>query len=109
MGNVTKPDWPYGIGRDRYGLWVSFLISDVVLRMRWIPPGQFVMGSPETEAGRYDVEKRHQVTITKGFWLFDTPVPQSLWKAVMDENPSRFQSSERPVEQVSWDGCGRFF
>lgn len=37
-----------------------------------------------------------------GLWLFDTPVTQALWSAVMGENPSRFQSLERPVEQVSW-------
>jgi formylglycine-generating enzyme required for sulfatase activity len=48
------------------------------------------------------------VLITQGFWLFDTPCVQALWQAVMDENPSRFQSPDRPVELVSWDDVQAF-
>jgi formylglycine-generating enzyme required for sulfatase activity len=51
---------------------------------------------------------RHPVLITQGFWLFDTPCVQALWQAVMDENPSRFQSPDRPVELVSWDDVQAF-
>jgi formylglycine-generating enzyme required for sulfatase activity len=61
------------------------------------------MGSPEDEPGRYDNEgPRHQVTLTEGFWLFDTPCTQALWQAVMGNNPSYFKSPTRPVENVSW-------
>lgn len=35
----------------------------------YIEPGKFMMGSPETEADRYDDEKQHEVTIKKGFWI----------------------------------------
>ncbi len=56
---------------------------------------------------------QHQVTISNGFWLFDTPVTQALWLAVTGENPSKFQSADlpssgRPVEQVSWNDCQDF-
>ena len=51
---------------------------------------------------------RHEVTLTQGFWLFDTPCTQALWQAVMGENPSRFQRPDRPVEQVSWDETQAF-
>jgi formylglycine-generating enzyme required for sulfatase activity len=40
--------------------------------------------------------------------LFDTPCTQALWEAVMGDNPSRFQSPERPVEQVSWEEVQEF-
>ena len=78
--------------------------------MRWIPPGRFLMGSLEDEAGRYDWEgPQHEVTIARGFWLFDTPCTQALWQAVMDgDNPSRFQSPDRPVENVSWNDVQEF-
>jgi formylglycine-generating enzyme required for sulfatase activity len=46
--------------------------------------------------------------LTEGFWLFDTPVTQALWQAVMGDNPSRFKSPTRPVEQVSWDDSKNF-
>ncbi len=105
-----RPDWAVAAGRDRFGLWADVALSGVRQRMRWIPPGRFLMGSPRGEAGRDDDEgPRHEVTLTAGFWLGDTPVTQALWGAVMGENPSRFPSPDRPVEQVSWDDCRRFF
>ena len=36
-----------------------------------------------------DEGPRHEVTIARGFWLFDTPCTQALWQAVMGNNPSR--------------------
>ncbi len=107
------PAWATGAGRDRYGLWASFAVEGVEQTMRWIPPGRFWMGSPETEAGRFDDEgPRRLVTINQGFWLADTPCTQEMWLAVMGKgakNPSRFQSPRRPVEQVSWEDCEGFF
>ncbi len=109
LSRITRPDWASALGRDRFGLFAAFTLDDVTQRLRWIPPGRFRMGSPATEPGRYDDEgPRHEVTIGKGFWLFDTAVTQALWQAVMSENPSRFQSSERPVESVSWDQAQGF-
>jgi formylglycine-generating enzyme required for sulfatase activity len=105
----TREPWAVAAGRDRYGLWADADIKGVSLRFRWIPPGRFRMGSPETEKGRYDDEgPQHMVTWTKGRWLADAPVTQALWEAVMGKNPSRFKGADRPVEQVSWDDCQRF-
>ncbi len=105
---VTKPGWADAMGRDRFGLWLDFKYKEVEQRLRWIPPGQFLMGSPKDEAGRFDRETRHLVTLTQGYWLFDTPVTQALWQAVMGDNPSRFKSPTRPVETVSWEACAEF-
>ena len=103
---ITKPSWARAIGRDGYGLWAELFVKGVAYRMRWIPPGRFVMGSPEGEPGRYkDEGPQHEVTITRGFWLGETPVTQALWEAVMGENPSHFKTPDRPVEQVSWEDC----
>jgi formylglycine-generating enzyme required for sulfatase activity len=67
------------------------------------------MGSPATEPGRTEHEgPLHDVTLDRGFWLFDTPCTQALWEAVMGNNPSRFQSRTRPVEWVSFDGAASF-
>ena len=67
------------------------------------------MGSPEGEDGRYDDEgPRHEVTLSKGYWLCDTPVTQALWTAAMGNNPSYFKAPERPVESVSWDDAQEF-
>jgi formylglycine-generating enzyme required for sulfatase activity len=105
------PPWAWGWGEDRYGVFAEIQIGEVVQRMRWILPGTFRMGSPESEAGRFDWEgPRHRVQLTEGFWLADTPCTQELWEEVMGEgeNPSRFRSPKRPVERVSWEDCQRF-
>jgi formylglycine-generating enzyme required for sulfatase activity len=103
------PAWVTDLGEDGFGHWRTFQVKGVSQRLRWIPPGAFPMGSPETEAGRYDDESpQHLVRITRGFWLFDSPCTQALWKAVMGKNPSQFRSPTRPVETVSWDDCQSF-
>jgi formylglycine-generating enzyme required for sulfatase activity len=103
------PDWASGWGQDRFGVYVAFTIRAVTQRLRWIPPGRFLMGSPNGEEGRFSAEgPRHEVTLAEGFWLFDTPCTQALWQAVMGENPSRFKSPTRPVEQVSFEDVRGF-
>ena len=111
------PDWASGWGEDRYGVWVELTLGEATQRMRWIGPGRFLMGSPEDEPGRYgeaDHEgrynegPRHEVRLSCGYWLFETPVTQALWDAVMGSNPSRFVDPARPVEQVSWDDATEF-
>ena len=110
LAPMTRPDWASAFGRDRFGLYADLLIESVTQKLRWIPPGRFTMGSPDSEPGRRDPEgPQHEVTIGTGFWLFDTPVTQALWEALMEEkNPSRFVHLERPVEQVDWHQAGEF-
>jgi formylglycine-generating enzyme required for sulfatase activity len=69
----------------------------------WIPPGEFMMGSPEGELGRGYKETQHKVVISKGFWMGKYEVTQSEWEAVMGNNPSKFRGDnlKLPVEQVS--------
>ena len=107
----TKPDWAIAAGRDRFGRYTVIQVpgTGVTQRLRWIPPGQFRIGSPPDEAGRYEDEGPQQdVTFAAGFWLFDTPVTQALWEAVMGINPSEFKSPTRPVETVSFANAAGF-
>src|ERR1017187_3119155 len=70
----------------------------------WIPPGRFQMGcSPGDSKGWSDEKPAHQVTITKCFWMGETPVTQEAWQRVMGTNPSHFKGAKLPVETVSWD------
>jgi len=104
------PVWASEWGHDRFGVFVGFRVGEVTQRMRWIPPGRFWMGSPEDEEGRFgDEGPRHLVELTSGFWLAATPCTQELYEAVMGDNPSRFRSLRRPVEQVTWEDCQAFF
>jgi sulfatase modifying factor 1 len=100
--------WASEFGEDRYGLWMAFTYHGVRQVLRWIPPGTFMMGSPDSERGRWEDEVLHEVTLTKGFWLAETTVTQVLWQAVKGDNPSRFKGDNRPVEQVSWQDAQDF-
>ncbi|MEZ5944350.1 MAG: formylglycine-generating enzyme family protein [Planctomycetaceae bacterium] len=105
----AKPTWAVDYGQDQYGVFADLEVGTVRQRMRYIPPGKFVMGSPKGEAGRFPNEKLHAVTISNGYWMFDTPCTQALWMAVMDgENPSYFSDPLRPVEQVDWKQAKKF-
>ena len=103
--NGSGPSWASGWGQDRYGVFAEFSLptenkSWITQRMRWIPAGSFLMGSPDDEPGRYEEEgPQHMVTLTQPFWMFDTPCTQALWQAVMGSNPSRFIDLDRPVEK----------
>ena len=101
---VFCPSWGKRAGWDAYGFWVDVEVTGISFRMRWIEPGIFTMGSAKAEEGRGEAEgPQHQVTISSGFWLADTPCTQEIYEAVMRSNPSRFKSPQRPVEQVSWE------
>lgn len=80
----------------------DFTVKGLGIEMVWIEPGTFGMG-------QYDSE-RHQVTISQGFWLGKYEVTQGQWKALMDNNPSRFdeQGLHAPVENVSWEDVQDF-
>ena len=115
VDQVSPPSWAVAMGRDPYGLWADFQLEvpnigdPVRQRLRWIPPGRFRMGSDSPEDSLVvNASPSHMVTISTGFWLFDTPVTQQLWAAVVGNNPSNFSGPQRPVEQVSWNDCASF-
>ena len=77
----------------------------------WIPPGEFMMGSPDDEPIRFkDEGPQHLVRFISGFWMQTTPVTQTQWQVVMGNNPSYFQNAgpDAPVEQVSWNDAKEF-
>ena len=106
---------------ERYGSCVSFVDAlekefvlpwlSVVKNRKYgfaevlIPPGNFMMGSPENEQDRSDNEFQHKVTLTKGFYMMECLVTQSLWAYICGGNPSNFKGNDLPVEQVSWLDC----
>jgi len=95
--------------------WARYLKCDAIssnsigMKLVLIPPGEFVMGSPEEETGRKPHQTQHKVKLTKPFMMGVCEVTQAQWKAVMTDNPSRFMRDELPVEMVLWDNEARFY
>jgi formylglycine-generating enzyme required for sulfatase activity len=83
--------------------------NSIGMKFVWIPPGNFMMGSPVKEEKRDANEVQHKVTLTKGFYMSVYTVTQEEWQAVMGNNPSQFKDEKNlPVEKVSWDDCQEF-
>ncbi len=75
------------------------------MRFRYVPAGVYVVGSPEDEPGRFGWEwLPHEVELTRGVWMAETPVTQAQWGQLVPDNPSRFSDNrwEHPVERVNW-------
>ncbi len=103
------PSWADVFGEDGCGIFAECEVRGVRFMWRWIPPGNFTMGSPETENGRSaDEGPLHEVILTRGFWVGETPVTQAQWRAVTGQTPSGFEGPDRPVERVSWLDCREF-
>jgi len=101
--------WAQDAGIDDHGLWAELAVKRSGYRLRWIPPGTFMMGSPDDERGRSKNEQLHKVTLSEGYWLGETTVTQGLWEAVMGNNPSEGSKDARlPVNNVSWNDCSVF-
>ncbi len=92
------------------GLSVEVETAKYGIKMRLIPSGSFMMGSPSSEDKRDKDEVLHRVTISKPFYIGMYEVTQKQWEEVMGNNPSKFKNagSNAPVEQVSWEDCQMF-
>jgi formylglycine-generating enzyme required for sulfatase activity len=107
----------------------SFRIADLGLDMVWIPPGEFLMGTPERNklatwfytlrekithkpspgySGSSYERPATWVTLTRPFWLGRMEVTQAQWQAVMGNNPSRTKGENLPVNTVSRDDAIEF-
>ena len=70
--------------------------------MVFITGGTFLMGSSESEQGRFRNEgPQHQVTVSS-FYIGKVPVTQAEYQEITGTNPSFFKGPHLPVEQVSW-------
>jgi|WetSurMetagenome_2_1015567.scaffolds.fasta_scaffold117903_2 formylglycine-generating enzyme required for sulfatase activity len=80
-----------------------------------IPPGSFIMGSPETEKGRDIDEIQHKVTITYWFAVGKYPITWNEWEACMRdamcdgqavEAALRLDPDGKPIQQYKDHGRG---
>ena len=84
-------------------------LSKLINNMVYVSGGTFAMGATSEQGNEaMSWEKpAHSVTLTN-FYLSKYEVSQSLWKAVMGNNPSDFRGESLPVENVNWYDCQTF-
>jgi formylglycine-generating enzyme required for sulfatase activity len=77
------------------------------MKLALIPAGSFMMGSPRNEADRDDKEERHEVTISKPFYMGVYEVTQEEYVRTMAgtnkaQHRSTFKGDRNPVENIEW-------
>ena len=73
------------------------------MEMVYIKPGKFVMGGVNDKDGRFKCVEvpKHEVVITKGFYLGKYEVTQDQFEAIMGYNPSRStKGADCPVDNI---------
>ena len=66
-----------------------------------VPPGTFIMGSPETEKYREDDEGRHKVTIAYSFAVSKAPITWDQWEACARDAMCDGQAVETALRKES--------
>ncbi len=83
----------------------AFDLGDgVTMELVYIKPGTFVMGGESKTDGRFQCVElpKHEVKLTRGFYLGKYEVTQAQYEAIMDSNPSRSTKAPGcPVDNVS--------
>ncbi|MFO0428058.1 MAG: formylglycine-generating enzyme family protein [Planctomyces sp.] len=135
-----------GIAAELQGRWAEYLgieaemTNSVGMRLILIPPGEFLMGARQSDVDLalpgFDANDahwmacaksalpRHQVRVTRPFYMSRSEVTQSEYQQVTGKNPSYYSAggkeaayvqqvqgmdtSDHPVEGVSWFDCLEF-
>lgn len=75
----------------------------VTMELVYIKPGTFVMGGERKTDGRFECVEvpKHEVQLTKGFYLGKYEVTQAQYQAIVGSNPSRSTKAPNcPVDNV---------
>ncbi len=121
MFKGKAPDAAREFSEEKQDKLPNSLTNSVGMKLVLVQPGSFRMGTPETESFRYPDEDRHEVEITRPFYVGIFEVTQEQYKRVMGQNPSFFSATgvgshlvrgkdtrQFPVEMVSWNDAVEF-
>jgi formylglycine-generating enzyme required for sulfatase activity len=117
LKRLLGPSWRIDRGLVQAKVYQQPLAKALELTMVQIPAGSFQMGSPATEAERFEDEGPQRRVQLQSFFLGQTPVTQAQWKEVaswpqvdmkLNPDPAYFKGSNRPVEQVNWGEAMEF-
>ena len=83
----------------------------LTMEMVYIKPGTFVMGGVNDKDGRFKCVElpKHEVQITKGYYLGKYEVTQAQFEAIMGYNPSRStKGPDCPVDNIPQTDAAKF-
>ncbi|MGV8134415.1 MAG: SUMF1/EgtB/PvdO family nonheme iron enzyme [Mangrovibacterium sp.] len=83
------------------------MVNGVSFKMVAVEGGILMMGRPADGSGVYNNALYHRIKMSN-YYIGQTVVTQSLWEAVLKNNPSFSKGDNLPVEQVKWNDCQLF-
>jgi len=119
----TNPERRRELERQRVTLPLPEYTNSIGMRLAWIPPGKFLMGaSRELDPNAYSYElgqyahdeyegsPRHEVTLTKAFYMGIHEVTQEQWAQVMGQvrGGGNFQFMNTPIYMINWHQAMEF-
>lgn len=75
-------------------------VNSIGMKFVRVPPGKFMMGSPNDEKDRNVDEILHEVEIKESFFIGAYEVTQQEWLKIMNNNPSRDQGDNLPITMI---------
>ncbi|MBQ6771395.1 MAG: formylglycine-generating enzyme family protein [Bacteroidales bacterium] len=87
---------------------IGFDVNGAKFTMKYVEGGRFMMGASASDTIAKTWEKPAHSVILDDYYIGETEVSQALWKAVMNNNPSKHVGDNYPVDCVSWDDCMDF-
>ena len=93
--------------------------NSIGMEFVWIPPGRFMMGSPDSDEEAFTWEKpQHEVVLTRGYWMGKYPVTRGQYVAFMNATgcviPKNWrhmgftQSEDHPVISIRFEESVEF-
>src|SRR5262249_32481974 len=80
--------------------------NSIGMKLAFIPPGKFAMGSPPDENGRTIDERQRTVEISSGFYLGIHEVTQSQFETMLGYNPNYFSARAVGKKGIVYEDWG---
>jgi len=93
--------WMSDNGEDTAGAWAQLRIGTATARLRLLPAGTFIMGSPASELGRGASEVQHQIHLTQAVWMAETETTRGMYAAALGQDPPDAAEAALPVTGLS--------
>jgi len=74
----------------------------------WCPPGDFVMGTPQSDPLYRQLEHPHRVRLTQGFYLSRYEVTEEQFHRMMASGQDPVEATGLPVSNVTWNEALEF-
>ncbi len=82
--------------------------NNIGMEFAWCPPGEFLMGTPNTDTGFRPQERQHFVHLSQGFYMSRHEVTVDLFRQIMNRDDVTDAERDLPATNVTWNEAFEF-